>query len=441
MSIPDSSRQFTRLTVGALFARGAGLVGSFVANIMIARALGADGKGILTTLGVWTSILASLCTSGTYLAIVHELGARPANARRLFRLVFPYLGVVAVLMTAAGGLFPPRLLGGEVPWNLFVLLFSAQAACSLSYAFLVGLQSPSMVNWLLTFGYVSYPIAMGLLLVFRGSLDIRTVAVCMVILPILMASGGLARVYSLARQNTAVCPPVLKWGGFSRYAAKSVIMAVGSMLYLQIVMMVLSARGTPADVGIFSVAVMLVDTSLVIPAMITSFALPRWSGLPAAEVFIRASRVMRLTHPFVLAVALVAAVMGALFAEPVFGREFAGVGQLVLILVPGSWAATGISVVSTSFLARDRHAVPTALAWVGVMLTGGIAWGLFPVYGCKGAAVAVSLSRVAVLFCAWRLFRRATTAPAHGMWIPGREDFQAWWGIVRSALVRLRGQA
>jgi len=57
MTLPDSSRQFTRLTYGAFLARAAGLLGSFAANIMIARSLGAAGKGLLTILTVWSGLL------------------------------------------------------------------------------------------------------------------------------------------------------------------------------------------------------------------------------------------------------------------------------------------------------------------------------------------------------------------------------------------------
>jgi hypothetical protein len=53
MNPPDASRQFTHRTYEALIARAAGLLGGFAANILIARSLGAEGKGLLAILIVW----------------------------------------------------------------------------------------------------------------------------------------------------------------------------------------------------------------------------------------------------------------------------------------------------------------------------------------------------------------------------------------------------
>lgn len=437
----ESSRQFTRLTFGALFARAAALAGSFAANVMIARCIGAEGKGVLTTFGLWATLLASFFSCGVNLAFVHELGARPWNAARLFPWSFLFAGVAAGVV-AVGALFlPADLWGAGVSWGLFVMLFAVQLLCMLSYAFFVGLRHPSLVNWLFAAGSVSYPVAIGLLLAWRGNMDVRGVAVCMVVLPVLMAAGGLLTAYALVRRHADASQPGICWPGLSRYAIKSTVMAAGSILYAQVVMMVLSARGEPADVGVFSVAVLLTDTAMVVPSMITSYVLPRWSACAGSEVFVRASRVMRLTHPVALVIALGAALLGSVFAKPVFGGDFAEVGALVWILIPGTWAATGISVVSTCFLAQDRHKVPTFLAWMGVVLTCASVWILFPAYGCKGAAVGVSVARLTVLALAWGVFRWAGATPAPGMWIPGGDDVATWQDIIRSVLLRLRGRA
>ena len=44
MSNQDAHHQFTRLTCEALLARATGMLGGFVANVFIVRAMGAEGQ-------------------------------------------------------------------------------------------------------------------------------------------------------------------------------------------------------------------------------------------------------------------------------------------------------------------------------------------------------------------------------------------------------------
>jgi len=438
MNPPDSSRQFARLTYEAIFARAVGLLGGFAANIMIARSLGAGGKGLLTTLAVWSGLLASLFSVGIHLATVYELGARPWHARRLYSFVLPYVSGATLLLGSVYFLFRNRIGHPELPLLFLVLLFSAQLLCNLAFALLIGLRNQSAVNWLQVAGAVCYPALVGVILVLRNSLDVAMVALCMVVMPVMSALFALILLKKKTIPQVPAGPMALQWAGFLRYALKSTAMATGSLLYSQIVMLIISAGGNPAQVGVFSVAMIFMDTATVIPAMIASFVLPRWAGLPNSEVLIRACRVIRLTHPISLVIAVGAAFLAMVLAGPVFGKDFSGVGMLALIMVPGAWAATGITVISYSFLSQNRHVIPLSLAWLGTLLSGGLAWWCLPKFGCAGAAMAVTLSRLIVLLWAWASFARANREAPRPMWIPGRQDVQAWGQIVRHSLIWIR---
>lgn len=435
MSQPDSSRQFARLTYGALFARAAGLLGGFVANIMIARSLGAEGKGLLTILNVWSGMLAALFSSGIHLAIVYELGRHPGQARRLLAAVLPYMLAATLLVVAVIIMARDRIGHPELSLLLLASLFSAQLLCSLSFTFLIGLRNQSLMNWLQVAVGIAYPMLVGTILLLRGSLTVAMVAVCMIILATVEALVGFLFSQKTARQHEARGEPALEWSPFLRYAVKSTAMAMGSLLYFQIVLLILSARSSAAQVGVFSVAMIFIDTALVIPAMISSFVLPRWAGLSHTEVTIRAARVIRLTHPLSFVIAGGGALGAMVLAGPVFGKDFAETGVLAWIMVPGAWAATGITVLSNYFLAQNRHSAPLVMAWTGTVLSGALAWYCLPKLGCAGAALAISLSRLIVLLLAWGFFARATRGAPQAIWIPGRNDVHAWYEIVRHSLL------
>jgi O-antigen/teichoic acid export membrane protein len=346
---------------------------------------------------------------------------------------------VATGLVVTGGILVQDIIGHpEIPLGLFASLFAVQLLCSLFYAILIGLRNQSAVNWLFAYGSIAYPALIGVLLVFRGNLDVLVVAVCMVLLPAVMGMYSLYLVLKQVASQEGTEERSFHWGSFLQYAAKSTAMGAGSIIYLQVVVMVLSVRCNAADVGVFSVAMMLIDTTMVIPSMIIAFVLPRWSGLSRAEVFIRASRVVRLTHPITLLIAVGVTVLGIALAEPIFGKDFTEVGKLALIMVPGAWATTGITVVSTCFLAQNQHKVPTILAWMGAVLAGGLVWWLLPVYGCIGAAMAVSISRLVMLSWGRYEFRRADPGVPHVWWTPTREDFHAWSQIIGHTLQKVR---
>lgn len=439
MSPPDSSRQFARLAYEALFARAAGLLGGFAANVLVARSLGAEGKGLLTILAVWSGLLAALFSSGVHLATVYELGRNPGQARRLLSAALPYALTATLLVVGAVFLSRNRIGYSELSLVLLASLFAAQLLCNLSFALLIGLRRQSVVNWLLAAGALAYPLLVAGILLFRDSLNVLSVALCMVGLPAVMALVGFSFSQKTARRHDA--PPeeqALAWPPFLHYAIKSTAMTMGSLLYLQIVLLILSARSSPEEVGVFSVAMMFADTAIVIPAMISSFVLPRWAGLSRAEIFIRAGRVIRLTHPISLIIAGSTALVAMILAEPVFGKDFAGAGALAWIMAPGAWAATGITVISHCFLAQNRLLIPVALTWVGTLLCGVLTWYGLPQLGCAGAAMAVSLSRLMVLLLAWGFFAHANRLTPQAIWIPGRNDFQAWKGTLRHSLLWLK---
>jgi O-antigen/teichoic acid export membrane protein len=206
------------------------------------------------------------------------------------------------------------------------------------------------------------------------------------------------------------------------------------MLYMQIVLLILTMFSSAAEVGVFSVAMMFIDTALVIPSMIASFVLPRWAGLSQPEVSVRASRVIRLTHPISLVIAAGCALLATVLAAPVFGKDFSGVGTLAWIMVPGAWAATGVTVISHYFLSQNRHVVPMTAAWMGTLLSGALAWGCLPVLGGAGAAMAMSVARVLVLAWMWRRFANATRETPQPLWIPRSDDIRTWAQTVNHSL-------
>lgn len=438
MNPSDASRQFARLTYEALMARGAGFLGGFAANILIARSLGAEGKGLLTILAVWSGLLASLFSGGAHLATVYELGIRPFHARRLLSAIGPYM-LVATLLVAAGVLFFRQRIGHSESFVvLLVLLFAGQLLGNLSNAILAGLRNLSLVNWLSVFSAVCYPIFIISLWWARGSLSVPMVALCMVTIPVLIAVAGLSFSRKKAIQMTVAGESRFQWLPFLQYMLKSTATSIGFILFAQIVLLFFSARGAPAQVGVFSVATIFIETASVIPVMLASFVLPRWAALPGPEIAARASRVMRLTHPVSLLIAVVAAFAATVLAGPIFGRDFTGVGLLAWIMIPGAWATTGVTVLSNYFLSQNRHTPSSSTLWLGTVLGGLLAWWLIPLYGGVGAAVALSLSRLTSLLWVWIAFARANRKTPQAIWVPDQDDFQAWGHILRHSLLWIR---
>jgi O-antigen/teichoic acid export membrane protein len=209
---------------------------------------------------------------------------------------------------------------------------------------------------------------------------------------------------------------------------------VSVFLLLRADILILNAMTTTEAVGLYAVAVTVMELSRVPPDVIANIVMPRQlehDEESAAAVTVRATRIAAL-----VATASVAAMCAAApFVVPMlYGASFAGSVAPLLGLAPGLWMIGASRPVGAFLLRLDRPSLNSATAAFALAVNVGLNLVLIPSFGVVGSALASSIGYgvLAVLQIAW--FVRATRIPARHL-IPRRSDVRHVWGTAcRTAL-------
>jgi O-antigen/teichoic acid export membrane protein len=206
---------------------------------------------------------------------------------------------------------------------------------------------------------------------------------------------------------------------------------VSVFLLLRLDILILNAMTTSVAVGLYAVAVTVMELSRVAPDAIANLATPRQlegDEESAAAFTVRATRLAALVAAVCTGLTCVAA---PVVIPAVYGWAFAGSIGPLLGLAPGLWIIGASRPVVTFLLRLDRPLLNSATAIAALAVNVGLNLMLIPSYGIMGSAFASSLgyATLAALQIAW--FARATRTPLRRV-IPGRSDALYLWEAARA---------
>ena len=149
-----------------------------------------------------------------------------------------------------------------------------------------------------------------------------------------------------------------------------------------------------AEVGLYRGARQIVDTARYPFQPLMDVAQPEysrlWYGGQRDELRRTALRYAAVSGGLAVVVFGGLAVMSEWVTGLALGAEFAGAGVLLLLMIPGSFIATGVSVLTALPAAAGRVWPTLAGALAGLAVSSGVIVGLAPAYGAAGGALANS---------------------------------------------------
>jgi stage V sporulation protein B len=428
-------------TLRTLFFQCVMLGSGLVTNVLVARTLGPEGKGLLSFLGYALFVAISLGGIGLHAAAIHHLGRRRfspntiAGTQILLALVMGTLCAVAMAIVLP--LYRSRM---ELPPGVYlpflpVVIFSL-LLLNLSGVF-VGMgriRDDNHIRILTPLAWMlGAAIVLGLL---HGSRT--TAALTWIAAQSVSAIAALVWVFVIARprfsQLRECARATLKFG-FEAYFANLLW-----VLLLRADSMLLAYYSGPAAVGIYSVAVLFAELIWYLSRALTTALSPRIASGTPAEAIALTHRAARS----VLWAVIVAASGMALLIHPVvhliFGSAFSGSVRPFFLLLPGivlGALASPLSLYFTQHCGRPR--INAIISGVGLALNIGLNIFWIPRYGISGAAAAssVAYSLVAVLLL-WR-FSREPGFDLARLLRPRAEDIQLMREVVQSARAALPG--
>ena len=406
------------LSVAVAFStKGAAAGLQFVQSVVLGRYLGVEALGFYFFAVSVYRIAESAAPCGVTLSTVREIGAAQATdswatIRRLARQSTLFclaagLAFAVVVWLSSGDI--ARTFEGEVKAESAVrwmaLAIAPGCGAVALAAVLRGLGKQSSANIL---GSMVIPFVATLVFVLWTHEQSYVGAVIAFIIAQFVALSGLALFVTWvtkAKTGATEAGPTDAGHSLFRGAFPLWIVTVASLGNDSLGIVMLGLFGTPADVGIFGVAVRLAMPLSFLGASIQAVYEPKFAGYYRTANYVELRKEFRssLRHSFILAGTMLVAM--AVLAEPLlllFGPEFVQAKPAFLVILLGTctMAAFGPSGSLMTMTHKGHYNAWVAIA--SLPLAALLLYILVPIYGGLGAAVATCVAlTIRTLAQAW----------------------------------------
>lgn len=364
MNVPgaaESSRLSMRSDVALMaFTRGFVVLMSVVQSVLVARALGPDGRGALAAVAGFAGVLVAVGGLGFSSANPYFLINHPAAHRAIVSNSLWIGGAGGVLLACVGllvyALEPGVLPGLSMSEVVTALVTVPVMLCALFLqSVLLGQFRTRLYNGLAA-AVAALPalaLALGYLLLdldVLGTLVVTTLSqVAGMIAYVIVTTDGLPD-----RFDARLARDMLRYG-VRLYAATTL-----AFLVIRVDVLLVNGYLGTAAAGLYTVAVAIVDLLFLIPVAVGFSLFPRVAEVPASDLTLR---VIRLFTPIMLVLCLASVAVAAPAIELLYGAPFAGAADLFYWLAPGAFGLAIATVLSQHFAGRGFPWV-LVLAWV-----------------------------------------------------------------------------
>lgn len=394
---------------------GASLLFNAMAGVIVARQLGAEGRGHFAAIIAWYSVALVLADVGQSASITFYVAKSPRSAARSLASARLVMAVGGLIVGTVGIAFSGILAGGDPQIALaYRIAFAICFSQALSAPFVFALQAAALEKWnqarlIQPASYLAIIVGFAVI----GKLDLVTVSLALII------SVGIQGLLAWAH-----CKRLGISGGRPERAASRALLAFGLphlaaaipwTLSSNIDKIALSRFVHPSELGQYAVASTVVSLGAVMVAAVGHVMFPLLSrtGVRPEDRVAAEKRSLRVTVVGSTVACLLLAVSGSWLIPLVFGPGFEDATRLVFWLIPALVASTAAYLVGDLLRARRMPAAVALAQWLGVAATAvGIVL-ITPEYGLEGTAVATALGQSVCLLASLMTLRRARVSAAH----------------------------
>jgi O-antigen/teichoic acid export membrane protein len=391
-----------------LAGRGTTIALGLVSSVVTARWLGPEGRGILATLGVVTGLALQFGNPGLHTGNVYFVAKEPRRAAAVLgnTLVVSFAaGALAGLVALSAAVARPDWFPGIGPALIAI------TAAALPFQFMILLYQ----NTLLGLGDA---VAFNLLEVGNKAVTFLALAAwlvafgggaggAVVLFAVMAAITGSASALACARH--APFRPSFDRGLFAemiRYGGRVWVSCLLSFLVIRSDLLLVNYfRGT-AEAGVYSIAVQIADTLLLLPVTIGMILLPRVAAEGAGREDEVTARVLRHTALFLGVLVAAAFVLVGPVVRTLYGPGFEGAIAATRCLLPGIFALGLNGVLMNHFGGRGMPAVTMVAPLAGLVANVGLNLVVVPRWGMQGAAVTSSAAYALMLAVSLGAFLR-----------------------------------
>lgn len=383
------------------FTRAGVLLASLATNVLLARVLGPEGRGVYTLVLLVPTIVFVIANLGVGAANVYYVGRRTFPIEDVFGYAFSlslFLGGGAFLFVAFFSTVIGHVLLPDVKVSYVLIASLALPEMLLAYflqTIFQGLQRFGEFNILSATQALSQTITITFaVLVLRVDAYGAVVAWLISWAPVGLAGAALtSRIVPLSfRVNMRAYRVLLRFG------LLAYLTNLTAFFNFRFDVIFVNLFAGVRQVGLYSAAFTLVETLWYIATSAATVLAPR----VASTIEGVADRLAAAATRIVLAVTVVASLILALIALPLmttfFGNSFRSSVVAVWLLLPGVVTFSVARVLSGYFLGRNKLSVDLLATSLGLALTIVLDLALIPRLGFIGASAASSAAYTATMF-------------------------------------------
>lgn len=390
---------------------------SFGTGIIVARHLGAAGRGEVAALILWPMIFSGLFAFGIPAALLHYCRRYPEEQGSLFYAALTISGVASVFMLIAGSIVIPRSLhhynATTIHWALALMILAPQVLLAYSITTIFQVRGKYAI-----FNQTRYVPAVTTLLGLLGLLYFRrltpeSAALCYVLPPVPMFGLALYRAmrmipFRLDHFRTSI-NRLLNFG--SRAAGIDLLGTLSSQIDQFLIVGFLS----PATMGTYVVALSVSRVLNIIFAATNMVLSPELVSRAPDDMTEYLGRSVRISLFAGIIAAIAMAAIVPILLPRFYGGEFAASVPIVFVLF-GDVLVGGItSALAEAFKASGRPGLITMIEAVTLGATVALMVTIVPRLGPIGAAIALITASTFRLTTVVIFYRSVVGARAPGI--------------------------
>lgn len=376
------------------------LASGVVTSLLSAWALGPEGRGDLMVILMWPGVFAMVAEIGLPTAYKFWAAKEPHRVSSLFSNAVLLTVVLGLGMLAIAWFLIPSLIGERTPTVLrLAQIYSVVVPMTLLTDLIRGLLEGSRkFQWvaalrLIFFGFQS---ACYVVLWFSGKLTLSSAMYVMIGSSI---TSLLVALFAIRRELKPRWEP--RFADFkltTRFGARDYPGILTEFINWRLDLLVLSAVGSSAAIGLYSVAVKLSDITTVLASSVGDALMPEVAASTKEEeatTIVTRSLRMTLTAHLILLVPLW--IMAPYILRFAYGSGFVPVANVLRLLMIASviWSGGAILISGLNGLGHPGLSTTARLSAALVMIVALVWW--LPKWGIRGAALA-SISGYSVMF-------------------------------------------
>ncbi len=418
---------------------------AFAAGVLVARALGPDGRGAISLFVVSTSLGQMLLGLGAGNAAIYYINKGELTPRdvvsALHVLTLAAIAVTAVAVVAIVPWAGTEVLGEGVSAWLFVA-----AVPMLIYAATLRVVLQAESRFLeMGIATIAQPLVMLVLVAvayWRFDPSPLDVAGFWVISNAAAAAFALVRLGPAAVDVAALARPA--WSKIRQLARFGVQGEAGNMLQLlnyRLDQYIVRGFVGLAGVGVYAIGVSMTEAVWLLANSVAIVLLPRLTSASDDDVRWMTPVACRNTMLVAAGGSVMLAVAAPVVVPALFGHRFDDSVQALWWLLPGTVALTGSKVLTSYIFSQGRPLVNTMITCASLVVTVVALFALVPPFGVNGAAAASSLAYGAHLCAALFAYGRISAEPPWRAVVPHPSDARLYADGARDVLARVTRRA